>query len=390
MRVIVWPPEMKLAAAIGLRAVAVFFPIGNSVDAVRIRLVRRPLQTAPDEMLDVIIERFDFPPVGILGLLRREIRRMTQPGVIAGDGVNAKAADAIVIVRAQQQLLVHRPLGDESVVPFGRVAMLAVRDERRAFLDQRLERFGGKEFQVNVLIVAVTNEQTIFAELRKLHFVQMRVAFRAQRFDLRLFGKLGVDRFDFLFRAQGELGGEIARQGHARHDLHVDLAFVDENLPDGIVIVGPQKLESISLAIAFLSVGRECQTRVGLAPVGPVRLCRRAGNGGMNEHAITAKARFPIFQRGVSRWHHREVRSHDRGPRFPHPEQKRSVAGNETMFEDDRAAGRTTLSSATLSSATATLSADDLIRPQRSGAADAGSDVVGAWRCARSRSAASA
>src|SRR5262245_21109193 len=66
----------------------------------------------------------------------------------------------------------------------------------------------------------------------------------------------------------------------------------------------------------------------------------------MNEHAVAAQARLPIFEGRVIERHHWQVRQDDRRARFAHPKEERAVTRNETMFQDDRGVGATALACA--------------------------------------------
>ena len=108
-------------------------------------------------MLDIIIQRVHFGLDGEFGIFRREKCGFAKAGVIAGDGIITIAGDRIVIVRTQELLGSHVPIGDEAIVPPGWVAMLRARKKSRAFLEQRLDRFGAEEFEKGLATLSVTN-----------------------------------------------------------------------------------------------------------------------------------------------------------------------------------------------------------------------------------------
>ena len=164
VRVIVFSPNVKLTVASGIAAVAVRLPVWNAVNAVSIFFFSSALQSAPNEMFNVIIERLDFALHRILRVLRREKRRLAQAGIIARHCVNSRARYGRVIVGTDQFLSVHVPIRDKAVVPFAGITMLGSREKRAAFFDQRLERFGGKKFQKHLLVFSVVNGQAILAE----------------------------------------------------------------------------------------------------------------------------------------------------------------------------------------------------------------------------------
>ena len=135
--------------------------------------------------------------------------------------------------------------------------MLAAREKCRALLHQSFQRLGGKKLQEHVLLVPVSNRQSILAKFGKLNLIEMRVAFGAERLDRGLLRKLGFDSVNRLLCPQREAGEEIVRHGHAGHDVHINEALVNEQLTDGIVIIRPVKLEAVGGGVTRLAFGRE-------------------------------------------------------------------------------------------------------------------------------------
>jgi len=155
---------MALAIAARVGALTISFPIGDAIDRVRVRLVRGLLQPAPDEILDVIVERIDFTLHRELGVLGRDVSGLAESRIVARHFIDAPTLNAIVVVGTEQHFRIHVPVGNESVVPLGRIAVLAAREKCRALFDQCLERFSGKEFQEHVLVLSISNREPILAK----------------------------------------------------------------------------------------------------------------------------------------------------------------------------------------------------------------------------------
>ena len=104
MRIIVDAPDVALAVAARVSALAISFPIGNAIDRVRIRLVRGLLQATPNEILDVVIERLDFALHRKLGILGGEVSGLAKAGIVTRHFIDAPTLNAIVVVRTEQHL----------------------------------------------------------------------------------------------------------------------------------------------------------------------------------------------------------------------------------------------------------------------------------------------
>ena len=127
----------------------------------------------------------------------------------------------------------------------------------------------------------------------------MVIAAGAQGGELGLRGVFGSDGLDFPPGAQGEAGGKVGGHRHARDDLHVDAAFLHQDLADGIMAISPAELAAISSRISRLAAGGERQAGMGLAPAGSEFAGGRAGCRGMNEDPIGG-LRLPVFKVGVA------------------------------------------------------------------------------------------
>ena len=103
---------MALAVATTIKTLAICFPIGDAIDRVRIRLVGGLLQSAPNKIPDVVIERLDFTLHRKLGILGGEVRRLAKAGVVAGHLINAPTLNAVVVVGTEQDFRIHVPIGD--------------------------------------------------------------------------------------------------------------------------------------------------------------------------------------------------------------------------------------------------------------------------------------
>ncbi len=328
VRVVVDPPDVLAPGAAGVLALAVRLPVGDAVDAVGERLLRRALQPAPDEVLDVVVERVHLALHRHLRVLRGQERGLAEAGIVARDRVDAPAADAVVVVGAQHHVRVHRPLGQQAVVPERGIARLMRRDERRALRHQRLERLRAEELEVHAPVVAEAHRQPVLAELREAHLPDLGVTAATDAAQCGLCGVLGVDTVDALVRAQCDARREIARYGHARRDMHVDEPLLDQDLTRVVVVVRPAQRE----CVRPLGPGRQRQARVGLPPLAAALRRDRARGRGVHEHAVSA-LRLPVLEPRARIRHDHQVRPHVVGPR---PEQERAVPGDETVLEHGR------------------------------------------------------
>ena len=237
--------ELTVAARVG--AIAVLFPVRNAVDRVRIGFVGGALQTTPDKMREVIIKSAYFALDGKLSILGCEERRLGQTRVVAGNFINAEAADAVVIIRAKLHLALHVPLAEQPVVPLVRIAHLMGRDKSSAFVNQGLEGFRDKEFQAGMLPLSIMNAHFVFAEPGELDAVNASIAIGSQAFDVGCFRELRFDGRDFLPRSQREFGIQICRHGHAGHYSNINASISHNDLAHSVVIIGPVEFESVGL-----------------------------------------------------------------------------------------------------------------------------------------------
>ncbi len=97
-----------------------------------------------------------------------------------------------------------------AVPPLRRVLdLLRVDEERRALLDQRLERLGDEELEIRLAAAVVVDRQHVLAELPERDLVHVRVRRaadhrRRERRDRRLRRELGGHRVDLRLRVQRE------------------------------------------------------------------------------------------------------------------------------------------------------------------------------------------
>src|SRR5207244_4146220 len=117
---------------------------------------------------------------------------------IARYRVNAPALYTVIVVGAEQDLGIHVPVGDQAVIPFGGIAMLAPGDKRRALFVESFERFGREEFKISLRTRTILYCQTILAQSMKADLIKVHVAFRAEVLDLSFAGVFGFDRSDRL------------------------------------------------------------------------------------------------------------------------------------------------------------------------------------------------
>ena len=259
-------------------------------------------------MPDVIVQRLDFALDRIFRVLRGEKRRLAKSRIVTGHGVIAGARNWGVIVGADEFFIAHVPVGDETVIPFGRVAVLRTGEEGAAFFDQRFQRLGGKKFQIHVTIVRVADRETIFTELGEPDLIQVIITFRSHRFDRGRGREFSFDGIDLLFGAQGDFGEEIRGHGHAGHDLRVNAAFVHEDLADAVIAVGPAKLERVGKWVSpRLPAGASVRLVVRLPPICAVgrgfsARCRRVDeNFKATSTASTPTGVLPVFELRIAR-----------------------------------------------------------------------------------------
>src|SRR5215831_4779838 len=127
---------MTLTVATRIEALTIRLPVRNAIDAVWIRLAGGLLQSTPDKIPDVVIERLDFSRHRELGVLGGQISRLAEPWIVAGHFVDAPTLNPVIVVRTQQHFRIHVPVGNQPVVPLGWIAVLAVRQKCRALLDK--------------------------------------------------------------------------------------------------------------------------------------------------------------------------------------------------------------------------------------------------------------
>jgi len=170
--VVVTAPDVTLALVSGIAAVAILLPVRDTVDAVAIRLFRRALQTAPDKVLDIVVQRFYFVRVGKFSILAGKVGWLTQARIIAGYFIYAPSLDAVVVIRPQLDLGVHIPFRKQTVVPLIRIADPMLRDKGGAFVDECLQRLGGKELQSRAAASTVVYGEQVLAQPGKFHTVK--------------------------------------------------------------------------------------------------------------------------------------------------------------------------------------------------------------------------
>ena len=133
MRIIVDSPKMFLAALIVRLAFAIYFPVRDAVNRVRVRLFVGLLQSAPDVVPDIVLNGGDLFLIRKGDILGRNIRRFAQRRIIARHGVRLQSVE---IVRAAQHLVLHVPLRIEAVIPaLGIFPLFGRHQEMGAFLD---------------------------------------------------------------------------------------------------------------------------------------------------------------------------------------------------------------------------------------------------------------
>src|SRR5690242_4526319 len=88
MWIVIRTPQM-LVPSVTIRgfAVSIDLPVIDSIHRVRILLFRRHLELAPDEVLQVILDGFNFLRVWIDRILRRDVWGFAQTGIVAGQDV---------------------------------------------------------------------------------------------------------------------------------------------------------------------------------------------------------------------------------------------------------------------------------------------------------------
>ena len=328
VRVVVDPPQVLPARTPGVVALAVCLPVRDTIDAVGEGFFGGPLQSAPNEVLDVVVEGLDLFLDRGFRILGGKEGRLAQPGVVAGDLVDPPAHDTVVVVGPEHDVRVHGPLCQEAVVPERGIAVLVGGDEGRALRDERLQRLGGEELEVHVPVVAETDRETVLAELGEARFIDLGVAVPPHAAKVGLLRVFRVHPVDRLPRAQRESGREIRGNGHAGHHVHIDQPLLDQNVPGVIVVVHPAQRERIGLLVA----GCERQLRVGLPPVASAFRGRCPRRRGVDEDPVAA-LRFPVFEAGVPVGGDHEVRAHAVGAC---PCEIRTVPRDEAVLEHRR------------------------------------------------------
>ena len=171
VRIIIRAPEMEFPLGSGIAALAVGFPVRNAIDSIGRGFVSAALQAAPDKMLEVMVERFDFRLHREPGVLRGQKCRLGQPGIVTRHLIDAPAFDAVIVVRAQQRLAFHVPLRKQTVVPLIRVAVLTSGDKGRTLADERLYRFCREKLKHHLPTIPISYRQPVLAQAAKPYLI---------------------------------------------------------------------------------------------------------------------------------------------------------------------------------------------------------------------------
>ena len=99
-------------------AVAVLVPGLDAVDRVGMRFLLGHLQAAPDEVVDVVVERRDLGLIGEDRVLRRDERCLAQARIVTTHDV---LAQAVQIVGRSLDVVQRIPFGDQPFVPLAAV-----------------------------------------------------------------------------------------------------------------------------------------------------------------------------------------------------------------------------------------------------------------------------
>ena len=191
--------EILIRVCLATFRVAIDEPVGRAVNAIGIRLFFvRTLQFAPHELLEVILQAFDFRAAWKADVLGSDERRFAEPGVVAGQHVYHPVCEDVGIVDRTHDSRLHIVRGVDTVPPFARVAHLLMFDnKRRPLLDERLERLGYEVFKVRAAATVMTDRQHVFTQPLERHFIHvMSWQGFTERRDGGLVRKLRINTFD--------------------------------------------------------------------------------------------------------------------------------------------------------------------------------------------------
>ena len=303
---------------VGLAAgrVAVDVPVRRAVDAVGVgRLVAAALELAPDEMLEVVLDRLDLFLVRKDDVLGREEGGLAEAGIVAGQGVDHAVEEDVRVLDRPGDLGRHVVGPVDAVPPFRRVLDLLARDEEgRPLLDQRLQRLGDEELEEGPAAAVVDDRQHVLAEPAEDRLVDAVARDGlAEGPDRRLIGEFGPDLLDPGLRVQREARREVLGHGHPRDDADVEEPRLVKQGAELVVALRPTGTGSRrSTRLPGLARGRELERRVGLAP--SPALFRRAAPAGVDEDpAARPAAPVPVFELRPGTDGHEEVGRGARG-----------------------------------------------------------------------------